>query len=260
MIKLAIFATVLFVAFFPQVESACGDGVIDPDETCDTGTVASKGCWDCQVRTGWDCTGTPSVCSEACGNGVITISEDCDDGNTDSGDGCSAGCITESGWACRGKQSVCWKKSDVAGTNQITYAPRFFCSKLTTICLHSPAAVRRALSGARTRLIRCHRLLDLPGDHSIADFGGNLHLERSCICQGPGFRQLRRPKLTSNNTTHSSACVLAQRKSASSSVAKYFCVLSDANLHVRFCCFFMRIVQLCCCRSGTCISAAHSIQ
>jgi cysteine-rich repeat protein len=36
----------------------------------------------------------------ACGNSVLEIGEMCDDGNTDSCDGCSAGCRTESGLVC----------------------------------------------------------------------------------------------------------------------------------------------------------------
>ncbi|HJX63436.1 MAG TPA: pectin acetylesterase-family hydrolase [Polyangia bacterium] len=47
---------------------------------------------------------------EVCGNGVVEAGEDCDDGNTNSGDGCSSTCNSESGWNCAtpdGGKSTC---------------------------------------------------------------------------------------------------------------------------------------------------------
>jgi cysteine-rich repeat protein len=47
----------------------CGDGFIDDDEACDDGnTRDGEGCsMDCQVETGWDCSGEPSRCDEVDG-------------------------------------------------------------------------------------------------------------------------------------------------------------------------------------------------
>jgi cysteine-rich repeat protein len=64
----------------------CGDGMIDPDETCDDGNRASgDGC-------SADC-----LSDETCGNGVLdsAVGEACDDGNTAGGDGCSADCQSD---------------------------------------------------------------------------------------------------------------------------------------------------------------------
>ena len=41
----------------------CGDGMIVPPETCDTGSNFSAGCLSCKVEPGWRCSGLPSVCS-----------------------------------------------------------------------------------------------------------------------------------------------------------------------------------------------------
>ena len=93
--------------------SKCGNGVIDPGESCDDGVPPSKkigpsaiddGCSAlCQIEADWSCTGTPSVCTYlgVCGNGVLTSNKQCDDGNTVSGDGCSSTCQLEPGWTCR---------------------------------------------------------------------------------------------------------------------------------------------------------------
>jgi cysteine-rich repeat protein len=42
--------------------SVCGNGIIQPGETCDTGSVSSPGCINCQVQSGYTCNGQPSVC------------------------------------------------------------------------------------------------------------------------------------------------------------------------------------------------------
>lgn len=46
--------------------SNCGDGVVDPGEQCDDGNeLELDGCnIECGVEEGWDCTGTPSDCSQ----------------------------------------------------------------------------------------------------------------------------------------------------------------------------------------------------
>ena len=60
----------------------CGDGVLDPSETCDDGNRDDG--------DGCDRNCTPT----ACGNGVRTprTGEQCDDGNTVDGDGCDGNC------------------------------------------------------------------------------------------------------------------------------------------------------------------------
>ncbi|HEY4242791.1 MAG TPA: OmpA family protein [Kofleriaceae bacterium] len=89
----------------------CGDGQVGAGEGCDDGnTLSGDGCdSQCNVETGFTCTGSPSVCTMngACGNGVVAGGEQCDDGNTTNGDGCDSTCHTETGWTCTGSPSVC---------------------------------------------------------------------------------------------------------------------------------------------------------
>ncbi|MEO6773027.1 MAG: DUF4215 domain-containing protein, partial [Kofleriaceae bacterium] len=65
------------------ISNLCGNGVVDPGETCDDGNIMNgDGCSaDCKS-------------AEKCGDGVVNTEagEVCDDGNTVSGDGCSADC------------------------------------------------------------------------------------------------------------------------------------------------------------------------
>jgi cysteine-rich repeat protein/predicted outer membrane repeat protein len=71
---------------------ACGDGIVDPSETCDDGnTDDGDGCSStCQTES-------PTA---ICGNGAIEGTEECDDGNTTAGDGCAADCTNEDVVAC----------------------------------------------------------------------------------------------------------------------------------------------------------------
>jgi cysteine-rich repeat protein len=65
------------------VETSCGDGVLDPSETCDDGNaIDGDGCQR-------NCT------SPGCGNGIVESGEACDDGNLANGDCCGAGCDLE---------------------------------------------------------------------------------------------------------------------------------------------------------------------
>jgi cysteine-rich repeat protein len=65
------------------ISNSCGNGVVDPGETCDDGNILNgDGCAaDCKSK-------------ESCGDGVLNTDagEVCDDGNTVDGDGCSADC------------------------------------------------------------------------------------------------------------------------------------------------------------------------
>ena len=62
----------------------CGDGIIDPQETCDDGnTNPNDGCGaTCQTTTGWDCSVAGQPCTEICDDGHTVGSEECDPPNT----------------------------------------------------------------------------------------------------------------------------------------------------------------------------------
>jgi cysteine-rich repeat protein len=115
----------------PDCAGSCGDGVVTPPETCDTGIAAGQpgacptSCDDGQACTtdtlhsagtcNASCTHDPvtlptdgdgccpagnnnntdSDCAPVCGNGVVEAGETCDDGNQADGDGCSHTCQTE---------------------------------------------------------------------------------------------------------------------------------------------------------------------
>jgi fibro-slime domain-containing protein len=83
----------------------CGDGVIEPPETCDDGNDRpGDGCSGaCQVEPGWACPVPDQPCVKiwVCGNGHVDPGEECDDGNAVAGDGCSPTCQVESGYSCR---------------------------------------------------------------------------------------------------------------------------------------------------------------
>jgi len=92
--------------------AVCGNGQIQAGEACDDlNTVSGDGCNEsCLVEVGFQCTGTPSVCTPTegfCGDGLFAEGEACDDGNTVSGDGCN-GCLVEVGFQCTGQPSVCF--------------------------------------------------------------------------------------------------------------------------------------------------------
>ena len=67
---------------------SCGNGIVEPDEQCDSGADNSDS--------------TPDACRTSCrlpscGDGVPDAGEDCDDGNLVGGDGCTPECMAESG-------------------------------------------------------------------------------------------------------------------------------------------------------------------
>jgi cysteine-rich repeat protein len=81
-----------------------------PDtQQCDDGNAANgDGCSStCQINPGFNCVGSPSVCSTICGHGIVAGNESCDDGNAVTGDGCSGMCAVEFGYMCTGSPSVC---------------------------------------------------------------------------------------------------------------------------------------------------------
>ena len=77
----------------------CGNGAIEPGETCDDGNTVSGDCCSasCQVENNCTCVGEPSLCAviSVCGNEVLEPTEECDDGNLIDCDGCSAECKDE---------------------------------------------------------------------------------------------------------------------------------------------------------------------
>ena len=87
----------------------CGNGALDSGEVCDDGDTSSgDGCSNsCLVEPGYNCSGTPSVCTFVCGNGTFQSGETCDDSDASGGDGCSSVCKIEPGWLCVGAPSLC---------------------------------------------------------------------------------------------------------------------------------------------------------
>ncbi len=85
----------------------CGDGEVEGNEKCDTGSTTSEGCVNCQVANGWACTGTTnSQCHQIeCGDGKVEGNEQCDTGSTPS-EGCEE-CEIAEGWTCSGAPSQC---------------------------------------------------------------------------------------------------------------------------------------------------------
>jgi cysteine-rich repeat protein len=94
------------------VSETCGNGVLDPGETCDTAldptcpSDCTRVCGDGVVESGEECDlvpQNPALCTidtcqtvdAVCGDNLVTPPETCDDGNTVSGDGCSSTCRLE---------------------------------------------------------------------------------------------------------------------------------------------------------------------
>ncbi|HEX2882073.1 MAG TPA: DUF4215 domain-containing protein, partial [Polyangiaceae bacterium] len=94
-----------------QLETVCGNGLLEGVEQCDNGGRCSGGTAPpntaCTTLNPAPCTGGGTClavnndgCSttcqvETCGDGTKQTSEQCDDGNTVSGDGCSKTCFSE---------------------------------------------------------------------------------------------------------------------------------------------------------------------
>mgnify|MGYP001587250573 FL=1 len=68
-----------------------------------------------------------------CGNGKVETLEKCDDGNTNSGDGCSVDCKTETGYQCIGLPSKCFNNcTDTDGG--VNYEEKGTANSLTDVC------------------------------------------------------------------------------------------------------------------------------
>jgi fibro-slime domain-containing protein len=94
----------------PPAAPQCGNGALEPGESCDDGNVkGGDGCSStCQLETGWGCAqpGRPCVAAQ-CGDGILAGSEQCDDGNTRAADGCSPTCTSETGAVCPPSAGAC---------------------------------------------------------------------------------------------------------------------------------------------------------
>ncbi len=103
--------------------AACGNGVVNAPEQCDSSGTNTAGCdSDCTFpacQDGISNTAAGEQCDAAtlptaacdidctnrvCGDGRFNAAsaETCDDGNTANGDGCSSACLIESGFTCTG--------------------------------------------------------------------------------------------------------------------------------------------------------------
>ena len=82
----------------------CGNGAVEPGETCDDGNPRpGDGCSGlCRTEPNFTCPAPGMPCQSliVCGDGKVMGSEACDDANVRGGDGCSAVCQVEPGHAC----------------------------------------------------------------------------------------------------------------------------------------------------------------
>ena len=97
-------ATQLTISVSTQVP--CGDGIVAGAEQCDDPPPAEDGdgcSATCTIETGFNCAGSPSICTTTCGDGITAGSEQCDDAPpAENGDGCSSTCTMEPGFTCTG--------------------------------------------------------------------------------------------------------------------------------------------------------------
>ena len=109
-----------FTLSFLISDPACGDGFIDPWESCDDGELPAQGAdgcsASCQTEPGFVCVQEGMPCRAiVCGDGIVDGSEggpggggecgpmaaqgeQCDDLNAAGSDGCSADCEVEAGY------------------------------------------------------------------------------------------------------------------------------------------------------------------
>lgn len=107
--------------------TACGNGELDADESCDDGNrTPGDGCSaDCELVTGYVCPEPGEPCAavegEACGDGELDAGEECDDGDTEGGDGCRPDCsaITP-GFACPVPGQPCVAVEDDCGDGVVS--------------------------------------------------------------------------------------------------------------------------------------------
>jgi len=114
--------------------NACGNGVVESGEQCDDGNVASgDGCQsNCTVQSGYQCTGSPSVCTAEepgnCGNAIVDSGEDCDGGPC-----CTESCtFRTSTTTCRAAAGSCDVAESCSGT--ASTCPTDTLKPSTTVC------------------------------------------------------------------------------------------------------------------------------
>lgn len=84
--------------------TSCGDGIIQPPETCDDGNTNDDD----------EC---PGNCLLMCGNGVLNGDEACDDGNVVDNDGCSSTCVRDAAYVFVSSESYEGNLGGVAGAD-----------------------------------------------------------------------------------------------------------------------------------------------
>ena len=83
----------------------CGDEHLVGSEECEANGTAVKGCSNCMVQEGWECSeAVPTVCSPICGDGLVKTGETCDIGaiaspTKDDLEGCVK-CQEQTGFDC----------------------------------------------------------------------------------------------------------------------------------------------------------------
>jgi cysteine-rich repeat protein len=150
----------VFIPSYDAVAQTCGNGMLDPGESCDDANrIGGDGCTAlCQLEADWACDppGMPCRHITTCGDGKLSGTEACDDGNAKAGDGCAADCTAvETGWQCRvpGKPCVplcgdglltaderCDDKNVVSGdgcSSRCQVEPGWTCDGTPSTCTHS---------------------------------------------------------------------------------------------------------------------------
>jgi len=153
----------------------CGNGTIDPGETCDPSATCPTTCNDGNACTNDVLTGSAMTCNVACsnapitaftsgdgccppggnnnldgdcpvvcGNGALESGETCDDGNTTGGDGCDAVCQSE------GPPPTVFRPSDLDLREPHVYVdvPFFGCNDITDMGILGNPSVNAQLQTA----------------------------------------------------------------------------------------------------------------
>ncbi len=93
----------------------CGNGLVNPGETCDDGNTDTETCGDSATQSG-------SYCNATC-SAVLSLSEQCDDGNAVDTDACLSTCVNAScGDAICGNGETCSTCSADCGACQQQYS------------------------------------------------------------------------------------------------------------------------------------------
>jgi cysteine-rich repeat protein/probable HAF family extracellular repeat protein len=92
----------------------CGDGKVDPGETCDdANTNANDGCVSCAIGSGWNCSGTPTTCTDI--NECMTSNGGCDANATCANTTGSRTCTCKAGWS--GSGTTCTDVNECTTSN-----------------------------------------------------------------------------------------------------------------------------------------------